>query len=77
MKICCSQLHTPIKRQMIFINDTPQITLRARWYLVQVDLASTSESNINFKEQGIYYCIFLAKHPDNQGESNEFSRWWP
>ena len=25
----------------------------------------------------MYYCIFLAKNPDDQGKGNEFSRWWP
>ena len=62
---------------IFFLNCTPKITLWARWYLVQVDLASTSESDITSKEQGKYYCIFLSKHPDDQGKSDEISRWWP
>ena len=51
-------LHNDIlqsKDKLFLINYTPQITLPARWFLVQVDLVSTSESNLNSKEQGIYY----------------------
>ena len=36
----------------------------------------TSESNLNAKEKGIHYCMFLAKDLDDQGKINEFSRWW-
>ena len=56
---------------------TPQRTIQTRWYLVQVDLDIKSQLNLNIKYQGIYYWIFLAKNPDNQGKSGKFSRWWP
>ena len=65
------------KDRLFFINYTPQRTLRSWWYLFQVDLAGTPESNPNPKEQGIYYCMILAKHPENQGKIYEISRWWP
>ena len=77
IKIRFAQWHTPMKFIYFNINYTPQRTPRAWYYLFQFDLASTSESNKNPKEQGIQYCMFLAKHPDNQVKSNEFSRWWP
>ena len=25
----------------------------------------------------MYYCMFLAKHTDDQGKRDEFSIWWP
>ena len=65
------------KDRLFLIKYTPQRTLRARWYLVQIYLASTSESNLNAKEQGIYYCILLDKHNYDQGKRDEFGRWWP
>ena len=43
------------KNKSLFLNYTPQRTLQSLWYLVQVELSSTSESNINAKKQGIYY----------------------
>ena len=55
-------------KKKTFIKCTSQRTLQAQWYRFQVDIASTSESNINAKEQGIYYCIFLAKYPDDKGK---------
>ena len=70
-----AQWHTPIKKQYIYIKYTPQRTIQAWWYLVQVDLESTYESNINVKEQGMHYWIFLDKHTDNQGKSNGFRIW--
>ena len=56
------------KDKLFLIKYTPQITLWALFYLVQVDLESKSESNLDTKEQGMYYYIFLDKHPDNQGQ---------
>jgi hypothetical protein len=26
---------------------------------------------------GKYWCMFLAKHPEDRKKSDEFSRWWP
>ena len=65
------------KKYMLLINCKTQITLRELWYIVQVNLESSSESSPNSKENDIYYCMFLSKHPDDQVKSNEFSRWWP
>ena len=61
--------------KLFFIKYTPKRTLRSQCYLVQVKLTSALESDPNAKEHGIYYCIFLSKHPDDQGKSDEFSRW--
>ena len=46
-------LHNDIlqsKYKLFFIDYTAQRTLRELWYLVQVKLASTPESNVNVKE---------------------------
>ena len=68
---------TTSKDKLFFISFTPNNTLRARWYLIQVDMASTIETNPAFNTNGRYYCTFLAKHPNDKHKSDEFSRFWP
>ena len=65
------------KDKLFFIRFTPAQTMRARWYLVQVNIEDTQELNADYIKNGIYYCCFLAKHPSDTGKSDEFSRWWP
>ena len=71
------KLHADIsssKDKLFFIRFTPEGTMRARWYLIQVDTIATEELNPKAAENGIYYCGFLAKHRSDIEESNEFSR---
>ena len=56
------------KHKLLFIKFTPVSTLRRRWYLIQVDLDSPPN--------GIYYCVFLAIHPNNIHKSDKFNKWW-
>jgi len=42
-----------------------------------VDIAATLEMNQEYQTNGKVWCIFLAKHPKDNQESDEFSRWWP
>ena len=65
------------QNKLFFIKYTPSNTLRARWYLIQVDPESTATTNPDFKSNGRYYCTFLAKHPSDNHKSDEFSRFWP
>ena len=51
--------------------------MRMRWYLVQVDTDSSDELQLNPMQTGVYYCIFHARHPEDNKKSDEFSRWWP
>ena len=50
--------------------------MRPRWYLVEVDLQATEDSNAKYQTNGKYYCSFLAKHRSDGNKSDEFSRWW-
>ena len=65
------------KDKLFFINYTPANTMRKRWYIIQVDLPSTKELCTNYNNTGLYYCVFLARHPNDNKRSDEFSRWWP
>ena len=65
------------KDKLFFIQYTPEGTMKARWYLVQVDMESTAEVNPNYSTNGEYYCVFLAKHRDDNPKSDEHSRFWP
>ena len=65
------------KDKLFFIKFTPDRTMRPRWYLIQVDIQSTEEVNPMMQTNGKYWCMFLAKHPEDRKKSDEFSRWWP
>ena len=63
--------------KLFFIRFTPERTMRPRWYLIQIDMQSTEETNPLAHTNGKYWCMFLAKHPEDNKTSDEFSRWWP
>ena len=50
--------------------------MKARWYLVQVDMESTPKINQIFRYSGKYYCMFLANNPNKKTKSGKFSIWW-
>jgi len=56
-----------------FIKFTPDRTMRACWYLVQINMQATAETNPAFRTDGKYWCVFLAKHPADKLKSDEFS----
>jgi len=64
------------KDKLFYIKYTPDQTMRSRWYLVQIDIESTMEVNPDVLSNGNYWCMFLAKHPEDNKRSDEFSRWW-
>ena len=45
--------------------------------IFQVDLEAISEINQDDSAIDSYHCIFLAKHPNDMGKSDKFSRFWP
>ena len=51
--------------------------MKRRWYLVMVDLEASEQSCTKFATTGLYYRLFLAKHPADMNKSDEYSRWWP
>ena len=51
--------------------------MRRRWHLIQVDMESTLEVNPDFAANGLFWCVFLARHPSDHKSSDEFCRWWP
>ena len=63
-------------QHLFFIKYTPEDTLRPRWFLIEVDLEATQESNPHYLTNGRYYCAFLAKHRLDSNKSDELSRWW-
>ena len=71
------ELLTQSNQTLLFIQYTPNETLRPRWYLVNVDIVATTESNPNFRTNHKYFCSFLAKHHADHNKSDECSRWWP
>ena len=66
-----------LSNQLFFIQYTPEGTLRRRWYLIQVDMESTLEVNPDFASNGLFWCVFLARHPSDHKRSDEYCRWWP
>ena len=75
-----ADLHESIirsKNRLFFIKYTPAGTMLHRWYLIQIDLASSASLHSDYAVRSLYYCVFLAKHPGDCRLSDEFSRWWP
>ena len=48
-----------------------------RWYLIQIDFASTKEMHPDCLSNGEYWCGFLARYSSDKRNSDGFSRWWP
>ena len=65
------------KDKVFFVSYIPEGNLRSRWYLIQIDLGLTSNTNPAQKFNHQYYCVFYAKHDRNKKKSDEYSRWWP
>ena len=63
--------------KLFFIKYTTEGTMRPKWYLIQVDMDATLEANPRVRTTGIYYCTFLARHPNDKTKNDEYSRFWP
>ena len=63
------------KHELLSIKFIPLSTLRLRWYRIQVDLDSTINLHPATLPNGTYYCVLLAKHPNNIHKSKIFILW--
>jgi hypothetical protein len=66
--------------KLFFVSFRPEGTLRARWYLVQVDMDQTElivEQHGAPSQSGIYYVHFFTRHPADHDETDPLARWWP
>jgi hypothetical protein len=77
-----SQLYVDITTsvdRLFFISYTNLGTIRPRWFLIFVDLPQTELDPrcTNHIEDGVYYCHFLHRHPDDKSEQDQDTRWWP
>ena len=63
--------------KLFFVQYIPAGTVRARWYLVQIDYDLSTIDPVCSESKGIYQCSFLARHSKDQNKSDEKSRWWP
>ena len=56
---------------------TPVGSMLRKWYLVKVDIDTSTSLRQDYATAGVYYSFFLEKHPGNIKLSDEHSRWWP
>jgi len=56
-----ADLITASKDRLFFIRFTPDRTMRARWYLIQIDMQATTYTNPAFQTNGNYWCYFFGK----------------
>ena len=63
--------------KLFFIKYTPTGAIKERWYLIQIDLESTEDANLDPIRTQNYWCVFHAKHVNDEKKSDELARWWP
>ena len=65
--------------KLFFVRYHPTGVLRARWYLVSVDLEQCQQVPAcqNAATTGQYYVHFLCRHPNDSSMSDVDARWWP
>ena len=66
--------------KLFFVSFRPEGTLRARWYLVSVDLDQTAlltKQHGDPAQSGVYYVHFFTCHPADSDEPDPLARWWP
>ncbi|GFH50457.1 predicted protein [Chaetoceros tenuissimus] len=63
--------------KLFFIKYTPTGAIKERWYLIQIDLESTEDANLDPIWTQNYWCVFHAKHVNDEKKSDELARWWP
>ena len=61
---------------LFFIRYIPENTLKATWFLVQINHAETTFLNINSKTIGDYHVTFMSRHPDYVKLCDDKARWW-
>ncbi|GFH49023.1 predicted protein [Chaetoceros tenuissimus] len=63
--------------KLFFIKYTPTGAIKERWYLIQIDLESTEDANLDPIWTQNYWCVFHAKHVNDEKKSDELACWWP
>ena len=58
--------------KLFFVQYIPAGTVRARWYLVQIDYDLSTIDPVCSESKGIYQCSFLARHSKDQNKSHAF-----
>ena len=64
------------KDKVFFIWHTTDGIMKARFYLVQVDIESTLKNNPLCTNNGEDYCMFFTNHPKRKYKIDKFGRWW-
>ena len=65
------------KDKLFFVSYIPEGNVRARCYLIQVDLDITFKNNPAHKFNHQYECALHAKDDCDKKKSDKYSRWWP
>jgi PAS domain-containing protein len=68
------------KDQLFFISYRLPGTLRAKWFLVAVDLTQTNAATECCGDptiSGTYFVHFYGRHPSDDSDSDCDARWWP
>jgi hypothetical protein len=66
--------------RLFFISFRMPGTLRAKWFLVAVDLTQTAAETGRCgdpKVSGTYFVHFYGRHPSDDSDSDCEARWWP
>ena len=61
---------------LFFIRYIPENTLKANWFLVQINHAETTTLNMNSKATGSdYHVTFMSRHSDDVKPCDDKARW--
>ena len=62
---------------LFFVRYIPENTVKANWFLVQINHAETLTLEMDSKTTGDYHVTFLSRHPDDGKLCDDKARWWP
>ena len=49
--------------------------MRARWYLIIVNLDITAHLDLKLEQIGMYHVAFITRHPDDKKKRDDEARW--
>ena len=61
---------------LFFIRYLPENTLKACWFLVQINHAETALLNMNSKRTDGYHVTFISRYPKDRYLCDNMGRWW-
>ena len=50
-----------LDNSLFFVTYVPEGTIKRKWYLIQIDMESTRDTNPEYASNGQFWCVFLAK----------------